>query len=44
MLAPMTMRASVALKLAGAMQLIQLPMIVGASYTARLSLEDIRDP
>jgi hypothetical protein len=31
--APMTMRASVALKLPGAMQLMQVPMIVGASYT-----------
>jgi hypothetical protein len=31
--APMTMRASVALKLPGAMQLIQVPMIAGASYT-----------
>jgi hypothetical protein len=30
---PMTMRASVALKLPGAMQLMQVPMIVGASYT-----------
>jgi hypothetical protein len=29
----MTMTASVALKLPGAMQLIQVPMIAGASYT-----------
>jgi hypothetical protein len=33
--APMMMRASVALKLPGAMQLMQVPMIVGASYTVR---------
>jgi hypothetical protein len=39
MLAPMTMRASVALKLPGVMQLIQVPMIVGASYTVRPSLK-----
>jgi hypothetical protein len=37
--APMTMRASVALKLPGAMQLIQVPMIAGASYTVRPSLK-----
>jgi hypothetical protein len=33
--APMTMRASVAPKLPGAMQLIQVPMTTGASYTVR---------
>jgi hypothetical protein len=30
----MIMKASVALKLPGAMQLMQVPMIAGASYTA----------
>jgi hypothetical protein len=38
--APITMRASVALKLAGAMQLIQVPMIAGASYTVRPFRQD----
>ncbi|MCU1310216.1 MAG: hypothetical protein JWO20_1341 [Candidatus Angelobacter sp.] len=37
--APTRMTASVALKLPGAMQLRQVPMIVGASYTARPSLK-----
>jgi hypothetical protein len=37
--APMTIRASVALKLAGAMQLIQVPMIAGAWYMCDLSLK-----
>jgi hypothetical protein len=32
------MNASVALKFSGAMQLMQVPMIVGASYTAAISL------
>ena len=36
--APMKMRANVALKLPGAMQLIQVPMIVGASNIVRSSL------
>src|SRR5260370_28408195 len=35
--APMTMRASIALKLPGAMQLMQMPMIDGASYTDAIS-------
>jgi hypothetical protein len=35
----MTMRASVALKLPGAMQLMQMPTIAVASYTVRLSSE-----
>jgi hypothetical protein len=40
MLAPMMMmRASVALKLPGAMQFMQVPMIVGASYTGVTFLE-----
>jgi hypothetical protein len=33
---PMTISASVALKLPGAMQLIQVPMIDGASYMVRV--------
>jgi hypothetical protein len=37
MRAPMTMRASVALKLPGTMQLMQVPMIVGASNIVRPS-------
>jgi len=36
--APMKMRANVALKLPGAMQLIQVPMIAGASNMAAISL------
>jgi len=35
--APISIRASVALKLPGAMQSMQVPMIVGASYTVRPS-------
>jgi hypothetical protein len=34
--APMTISASVALKLPGAMQLIQVPMTDGASYMIRV--------
>jgi hypothetical protein len=37
--APMTMIASVALKLPGAMQLMQVPTIADASYTVRPSSE-----
>lgn len=37
--APMTMRANVALKLPGAMQLMQVPTIVGVSYTVPPFLE-----
>jgi hypothetical protein len=36
--APIKIRASVAPKLPGAMQLMQVPMIVGASYMAASSL------
>jgi hypothetical protein len=35
----MIMKASVALKLPGGMQLMQVPMIAGASYTVRPSFE-----
>jgi hypothetical protein len=35
---PIKIKAIVSLKLSGAMQLIQVPMIVGASYTAAISL------
>jgi len=37
-IAPVKIRASVASKLPGAMQLIQEPMIAGASYMAAMSL------
>jgi hypothetical protein len=40
-LALMTMKASVALKLPGGMQLMQVPMIAGASYTVRPSFEKL---
>jgi hypothetical protein len=39
MAAMMTMRARVALKFPGAMQLMQVPMIAGASSTVRPSLK-----
>jgi hypothetical protein len=42
MLAPITMRATVALKLPGAIQLMQVPIIVGASCMVRPSLNSLR--